>query len=296
MNQDASETSLKKGILGMNAKEFGLVNFGIILVAAGVYFFKYPNNFSMGGVSGISVILSALIPDISTATISAIINMALLALGFAVFGRNFGARTAYATTVLSLEVWLLEYFFPMAEPFTDLPLLEMLYAIALPAVGAAFLFNTHASTGGTDIIAMIVKKHSSLDIGKALMASDLVITLLCFPVFGSKTGLLSLMGLLTKGLIVDSFIESLNQVKYFTIITVHGEEVGKYVTAKLRRGATIFKAKGVYSDLEKSVIITAVDRVQAVQLRDYVKAIDKKAFILITNTSQIIGKGFHSAF
>ena len=163
----------------MNRKirDFLLLTGGTILVAIGLYYFKMPNHFSTGGVSGISIILGALIPGLSTGTINFIINMLLLLLGFLVFGKGFGAKTAYSSILMSGIVWVLERVQPMNAPFTDEPLLELFFAVGLPAVGSAILFNINASTGGTDIIAMIVKKYSSIDIGKALFISDCVIVI-----------------------------------------------------------------------------------------------------------------------
>ena len=205
----------------MNRKlrDFLFMTAGTILVAVGLYYFKMPNHFSTGGVSGIAIILGALIPGLSTGTINFIINMLLLLLGFLVFGRGFGAKTAYASMLMSSIVWGLERIQPMDAPFTDEPLLELFFAVGLPAVGSAILFNIGASTGGTDIIAMIVKKYSSVDIGKALFISDCVIVITACIVFGMQTGLFAIMGLVLKTLVVDMVIESINLSKCFILIS-----------------------------------------------------------------------------
>lgn len=276
-------------------KDFWIINLGTIILAIGVYFFKYPNHFAMGGVSGIAVLLAPFVP-ISATTISNILNIILLVVGFMVFGKGFGARTLYASSIFTVELALLEWLVPLKGPLTSMPLLEMTYAVLLPAAGSAILFNKKASSGGTDIIAMIVQKYSSLDIGKALLVSDVLITLGSFFVFDLETALMSVMGLLTKGLIVDSVIDALNRVKAFMIITTEGKAISDYITVELDRGVTLFDAHGYYSGEAKTVIITVVNSFEAVSLRDHVKSVDPHAFMLIQNTSQIIGRGFRSSF
>lgn len=205
----------------MNRKlrDFLFMTGGTILVAIGLYYFKMPNHFSTGGVSGISIILGALIPGVSTGSINFIVNMLLLLLGFLTFGKGFGAKTAYASVLMSSIVWVLERVQPMEAPFTNEPLLELFFAVGLPSIGSAILFNIGASTGGTDIIAMIVRKFSNVDIGKALFLSDCAIVVIACFVFGMQTGLFSIMGLVLKTLVVDMVIESINLSKFFTIIT-----------------------------------------------------------------------------
>lgn len=276
-------------------KTFGIVNLGVFLLSLGVYFFKFPNHFSTGGVSGISIILGNVIPFLSPATMMSIINILLLIVGFIFIGRGFGVLTAYCSLMFSFETWLFEKIYPMTAPFTDQPLLELCFAIMLPAVGSALMFNCNASSGGTDIIAMILKKYTGVDdIGKALLVSDSLIALSACFIFGIKTGLFSLLGLFLKAFVVDSVIESINLCKFFSIVTSKPEEVCDYVIHTLNRSATVINAEGAYSHEERSVVLTACRRGEAVKLRQKLKMIDSHAFMFITNTSEIIGKGFRS--
>lgn len=277
---------------GEKLKEFGWLTLGTTLMSVGIYFFKFPNNFSTGGVSGISVILGELIHRATPGSLVFSLNMILLAIGFLVFGKKFGIKTAYASVLMSSEIWLLEWFLPMSKPFTNEPLLELTFAVMLPAFGSALLFNMDASSGGTDVIAMILKKYTNINIGKALLLSDFFIVLCCFLVFGMQTGLFSLLGLSAKALVVDSVIESINLCKYFTIVTTKPHQVCDYIVNELKRGATKVDAEGAFTDEEKTIVVTVVKRAQGVKLQKHIKQIDSKAFVLITNTSEIIGKGF----
>ena len=275
-----------------SVQEFLLLNLGTVLICLGVYFFKFPNNFSIGGVSGMAVIIARYTQAISQATVMTIINMVLLLLGFLVFGRSFGFKTAYSTVLMSVVTQALEWLYPMEKPFTSQPVLELFFAILLPAVGSALLFNIVASSGGTDIVAMIFRKYTSLNIGRALMISDLLITLAACVAFGMETGLFSITGLLAKSLVIDYVIESINMCKYFTIVCEKPEEICRYIQQTLGHSATVVEAKGAYSGQQKYLILTVIRRYEAVQLRRSVKTMDPKAFMMITNTSEIIGKGF----
>jgi uncharacterized membrane-anchored protein YitT (DUF2179 family) len=273
-------------------KEFLLINIGVLIMSVGIYFFKFPNNFSIGGVSGISILMGGIFPGLKPGKFVLVTNMLLLIVGFMFFGKKFGIKTTYASIAFSAEIWLLEVIFPMTAPFTNQPLLELVFAVLLPAVGSAILFNNEASSGGTDVIAMILKKYTSLDIGKALLLSDSIITVSAIFVFGVEVGLFSIAGLLAKAFLVDSVIENININKFFTIITTKPDEICEFINNDLNRGATIQDAQGAFTHLPKTVIVTVVNRPQAVRLQRHIRSVDPDAFILITNTSEIIGKGF----
>lgn len=234
-------------------------------------------------------------PWLSPATMMWIINMALLAIGFIFLGRGFGVWTAYCSLAFSAETWLMEKFFPMESPFTHQPLLELCFAIMLPAVGSALLFNSGASSGGTDIVAMILKKYTGLDdIGKALFVSDGLIALSSCWLFGMETGLFSLLGLFLKAFVVDSVIESINLCKFFSIVTAKPDEICDFIIKDLNRSCTVVDAIGAYSHEGRKVVLIACRRGEAVHLRQRCKQVDPQCFMFITNTSEIIGKGFRS--
>ena len=275
-------------------KNFLLITLGTVLTAVGIYFFKFPNNFSTGGVSGISILLGKLVPFLSPAVSMWVINLILLLIGFLFFGRGFGLMTAYCSMLYSFLTWLFEVIYPMTAPFTDQPFLELCFAMMLPAVGSAILFNCNASTGGTDIVAMILKKYTSLDIGKALLVSDALLAFSACFVFDIRTGLFSLLGLIIKAFVVDSVIESINLCKYFSIVTSCPDAICDYIIREMNRSSTVIDAIGAYSHENRKVILVACRRSEAVRLRQYIKTVDPKAFMFITNTSEIIGKGFRT--
>ncbi len=274
-------------------KHFLLMTGSTLLMAVGTYFFKFTNNFTFGGITGLAVLV-AKTGLMSASDFNLIASMLLLIIGMIILGKKFAAKTAYCSILLSVTLSVLERICPMNHPLTDQPMLELCFAIALPAMGSAVLFNIGSSSGGTDIIAMILKKYSSFDIGHALLASDVLITAAGFFVFDVKTGLYSLLGLTVRSFMVDSFIESLNLSKYFNVVCDHPDNICDFIVHDLNRSASVCHAKGAYSGQDKYIILTALNRAQAVQLRNFIKKEDPNAFILISNTSEIIGKGFHS--
>ncbi len=272
-------------------REYGILTVATLLLVIGVYVFKFPNNFSFGGVTGIAVVLSK-ITALSASAYTFIINMALLAVGFIFLGTSFGIKTVYVSVLTSVGLSAMEKFFPMTGPLTDQPVLELIFAIFLPALSAAILFNVGASGGGTDIVAMILRKYTPINIGTALFLVDLGITIAACFVFDVTTGLFSFTGLMAKSLVIDNVIESINRCKCFNVICNNPEPICNFIRDELKRSATVYRAEGAFTHTPRTVILTVMKRGQAVQLRNYVRQVEPTAFMMITNSSEIIGKGF----
>lgn len=271
--------------------EYGLITFAVLLMDVGIYVFKFPNHFSFGGVSGLAVILNSLL-GIPASQINLVINLILLVFGFIMLGKGFGIKTTYATILSSLILSAMEWKFPLNAPLTHEPMLELLYAIAFPAVAAAILFYVNASGGGTDIIAMVLKKYTTVDIGMALLLTDTVIVSLSFLVFDVPTGLFSVCGLIAKSIFVDQTLDQMKLSKYFTIICDEPAPICTFIKDVLHRSATIYHAEGIYTHEGKTIILCALDPRQAVILQRYIRKTEPSAFIMITKSSETIGKGF----
>lgn len=272
---------------------FLLLNFGLAVLAAGVHFFKAPNNFAFGGTSGISILISSLTPfNVGTAML--LINAVLVVIGLVFLGPKRMGVTIYSSMALSVFVDLFERIWPMSAPFTDDKFLELCYAVILPAVGSAVVFNIGASSGGTDIVAMILSDKTSIEIGKALLLSDFLIALAAGGLYGVRTGMYCVLGLLAKAFVVDGVIENINIRKKITIVSQHPDEILEFIINDLKRGATVYTAHGAFSGRDEEVITTVLGRRQAVLLRNYIRRVDPASFITIVNSSETIGKGFRS--
>lgn len=274
-------------------KEYAVITAAVLIMDIGIYVFKFPNNFSFGGVSGMAVVICRFLP-FTASQINLFINLLLLLVGFAVLGRNFGVKTAYVTVLSSVLLNIFEKLFPMAHPLTDEIMLELCFAIILPALAAALLFFENASGGGIDIIAMIIKKYSTMNISTALLVTDLIVVILAFLIFDTLTGLCSVLGLMAKTLLIDKTIERMKLNKFFTIISNNPQPICDFITKDLNHSATLYDAVGAYSDQQRTVILTVVDVKQAVYLQRFIHDTEPTAFIAITKSSEIIGKGFMS--
>ena len=272
-------------------KDFLVMTLGSLLVAFGVYFFKIPNGFATGGVTGIGTILAKITP-ISAGIWIWGLNIVLLIIGFIFLGRGNGIKTVYCSMFYSAVTYLLEIVVPLNAPLTNQPLLELVYAMLLTSIGAAMIFNVDASSGGTDIAALILKKYTSIDVGKALLVVDFLVASSSFIIFNVQTGLFSLLGLFSKAFIVDGVIENLNVCKYFIVITEKREEISRYIIENLHHGVTASVVTGEFTNEEKVMLHTVCKRIEAVRLRKEIKNIDPHAFVIITSSSEIIGRGF----
>lgn len=184
--------------------------------------------------------------------------------------------------------------YPIDKPITNQPVLELVFSFMLLAVCSAIFFFMDASSGGTDIIALILKKYTSVSIGMALLLVDFAVVAISFFVYNPTVGLFSFAGFLAKSFFIDSVIESLNLCKYFTIVSDNAGTICDYIHKELNHSATIMSAEGSYSHEPKKVIMTVVNRDQALKLRKFVRSVEPHAFMMITNSSEIIGKGFRN--
>lgn len=274
--------------------EYTIITLSIIGMAVGIYFFKFPYKFAFGGVTGYASMVEKLTPLTAT-QFTNIANTLLLVLGFIFVGKSFGIKTIYASVILTICLWLFERLIPLSQPLTKEPFLEMVLAIFIPSVSTGILFNVGASSGGTDILAMILKKYTdSNDIGMMLFVVDVVAVVMSFFIFGVTNGLFSAVGLVGKSFIIDGVIENINLCKCFTIVCDDPEPICDFIIHKLNRSATVYEAKGAFAHNKKTIVLTTMRRTQAVKLRNYIKQVQPGTFMMITNSSEIIGKGFQN--
>ena len=274
-------------------EQYILISFGLALVAAGFYFFLVPNDLAVGGVSGIAMIINWYMPGLTIGAIMLVLNAILFIIGFIFIGSSFGVKTVYSSFALSGMIWGLENVFPMSGSITNDLFLELIVGILIGAVGMGIVFNQNASTGGTDIIAKILNKYFHLDIGKSLLLADFLVTILAGIAFGPKIGMYALLGVIINGFIIDAVIAGMNICKKVEIISSKGEDIKRFIIEELNRGATLYTAKGAYTNDEKEVINTVLGKKQFIKLKNYIKEIDKKAFIITYNVHETLGEGFH---
>ena len=268
-------------------KSFLYISAGVIMVAIGIHFFLLPSKLSIGGATGMALVLSKYIP-LSTGALLVVVNIVLFALGFLIIGNKFGVKTVCASLGLSATVWLLEIFIPIKEPIVHNTFLQLIIAVLLYGTGAGLVLNQYASTGGSDIFAMIFQKYTGLDLGKGCLITDFVITLFAGFAYGTEIALFSLVGVIMNGLVIDSTIEGMNSSKYCVINTDNPEALCKFLV-ELGRSANVYKATGAFTKAERSVIQTVMSRRDFVKLKNFLSKNDEKAFMVVTNAHSVFG-------
>jgi len=275
-----------------NIKRFMLINLGLLIMTLGMYFFLIPSNLAVGGATGLAMILSYLIPSIPMGVILAALNIILFITAFIVLGKEFGGYTVYASLALSGMIGFFELVIPMTAPFTDDLFINLIFGILINGVGMGIVFNQNASTGGTDIIAKIINKYTHMDIGKSLLASDFFITIFAGLVFGARLGMYALLGIVINSLVIDKMIAGFNVKINMLIISAELDSINSYILSDIGRGTTIYHGEGGFSNEDKRIINTIVSRSEYIKIRDFVRNIDKKAFVSVSYVTEVEGEGF----
>ena len=292
--ETSAEMTLREKVMKY-VKQYVLITLSISIMSVGVYFFKFPNNFVFGGVTGTAALVAKLTP-MSASAFSSAANLVLLVVGLIFLGKEFAMTTGYATFVMSVELMVFEKICPLSGPLSDQPMLDLLFAIALPAIASALLFNVGASSGGTDIIALIVEKHTHIhSIAVALFITDLFMVIAACFVFDLYTALYSFVGLTVKSLVIDAVLEKIKMCKAILIICDDKDPICDFVMRKLVRGATYTPCYGAYTDRPHYMIYTTLTHREALQLQAFIHKENLNAFISMLSTTEVFGKGFNHA-
>jgi len=274
------------------AKRVALITAGLLIMTVGLGVFILPSKLASGGLTGLSLVLHHLFPFITVGSMMLIGNIFLFILGFALIGRQFGGYTIYASLMLSAMLDVFSRLFPMDGPPTDDLFINLFFGTLISAVGMAIVFNQNASTGGTDILARILTKYSTLDIGRALMIIDMFVVALATMVFGVRLGLYALLGVMINGLIIDHLIMGFKTRFLVVVMSDKLEEINEYVGQTLDRGATLYHAEGAYERREKHVLHTIVNKNQYILLKQHVHKVDPHALLSVTTVQEVFGEGF----
>lgn len=267
-------------------KEFLLITVGTVIVAAAVFFFMLPSHVSVGSGAALAMVLSNFIP-LTVSTITLIMNVGLLIIGFILVGAEFGVKTVYCSILMPLVMGLFEIVFPNFQSITQDPLLDVICYILVVGVGLAILFSRNASSGGLDIVAMILNKHLHVDLGQAMSTAGLLVALSSALCYDSKTVVLSLLGTYFGGMVVDHFIFGINIKRRVCVISSELDVIVDYVLHDLHSGATLNEIIGAYDHTPRTEMITIVDKHEYKQLMDYVRKVDPKAFVTVYSVSDM---------
>lgn len=271
-------------------KKYLLITIGVLLLAAALQFFYYPNGIAAGGVSGLALIVNT-VTGIPAGIVMTICNVVLFTLAFIFIGKEFVARSIYAAFGLSIILSLLESLFPNVSITSD-PILATICGSALSALGIAMVFEQNSSTGGTAIVAKLFNKYFKIDIGKSLLIADCFVVVLALVVFGVEKGLYGLLSCFILGFMIDKIIEGFNDCKQLIIITSKYDELREFILNSVDRGCTKIVGKGAYSNEDVTILYVVVSRKEFIVLKNQIKQIDPKAFITVNDAKEVLGEGF----
>lgn len=266
-----------------------VITFGTMIIAAAVFFFLIPSHLAISSISGLAVVLSEILPW-SVSTITLVINVALLILGFCLIGPEFGAKTVYTTILLPTFLGILERIFPENKSLTGDALTDMLCYCFCVSVGLAIVFNRDASSGGLDIIAKLMNKFLKMDLGNAMSMAGMCVAVSAIFVYDIKTVILSVLGTYLNGIVLDYMIFGSTLKKRVCIVSKKETQIREFILHTLHSGATLYHAYGAYSDDPHLEIITIVDKNEYRKLMHYITETDPDAFVTVYTVNSIMYK------
>ena len=267
-------------------KEFTIITVGTAIVAAAVFFFMLPSHVSVGSGAALAMVLSNFIP-LPVSTITLIMNVGLLIIGFLLIGPEFGVKKVYCSILMPLLMGVLENVFPDFQSITQDPLLDVICYILVVGVGLSILFPLNASSGGLDIVAKILNKYLRMDMGRAMSVSGIAVALSSALCYDTKIVVRSVLGTYFGGLIVDNFIFGNNIKRRVCVISPKLDEIVEFVLKDLHSGATLNEIIGAYDNTPRREMITIVDKHEYRRLMDYVRQVDPKAFVTVYAVSEM---------
>lgn len=250
------------------------------LVAASVYFFLIPSDLPLGSISGLAMLLSKVLP-LSMATLTMILNVSLLILGFILLGREFGIKTVYTSILLPAVMGVFEKAFPNPTSLMGDVMSDLLVFSLFVSIGQAILFNLNASSGGLDIVTKILNRFFHIDMGKAAIWSGMVVAGSTIFFYDVRTAILSIFGTYLSGVVLDHFIFGFNERKRVCIISPHEDEIKNFILKDLDAGCTIYEAHGAYDDRTRREIVSIMDKAKYKKLLDFISKIDPTAFVTV---------------
>ena len=270
-----------------NIIEFLYITVATVIVAASVFFFLVPSQVSVGSISGLAIVIANYIP-LSVATLTMVMNVGLLIIGFLLIGRDFGLKTVYTSILLPVAMGIFEKIFPNNQSLTGDQTLDTICYCAFVSIGLAMLFNRNASSGGLDIVAKLLNKFFRMELGKAMSFAGMAVALSSALVYDKKTLILSILGTYFNGLVLDHCIFGSTIKKRVCIISQKEKEIRDYILYELHSGATLYKAYGAYSGNEHTEINTIVDKNEYMKLINFVTKVDPKAFVTVYAVSEMM--------
>lgn len=267
-------------------KEFLIITFGAFLAAAAIFFFMLPSHIVVGSGTALAMVASNFIP-LPVSVLSLALNIILLIVGFLLVGPSFGGKTVYTSLMVPTFIGLFEWIFPNFQSLTEDPLLDLVCYALVVGIAMAILFSRNASSGGLDIVAKILHKYFSIELGQASALAGMAVSLTSALCYDTKTVVLSVLGTYFGGIVVDHFIFGLNIKRKVCVISLKLDEIVQFILHDLHSGATLNEIIGAYDNTPRREVIAIVDKHEYRKLMEFVKKVDPKAFVTVYSVNEI---------
>ncbi len=268
--------------------EYFKITIAMFIISFSIYFFLIPSGIVVGSISGLAMVIHQMIP-FSISAITFVLNIGLLVIGFIFIGKEFGTKTVYTSILLPVFLGIFEFLFPVVHSLTNNSVYDLISYTLIIAFGQAILFNVNASSGGLDIVGKIVSKYSHMDIGKALNICGAVTAMSSILVYDVGTLVVSLIGTYANGLAIDYFIGGFNKKKKICILSEDYEQIKDYIINTMKRGATLYLAKGAFDQQERVELVTIMTTSEYKRLLDYLHKSNYKSFVTVSTVNEVIG-------
>ena len=268
--------------------EYFKITIAMFIISFSIYFFLIPSGIVVGSISGLAMVIHQMIP-FSISAITFVLNIGLLVIGFIFIGKEFGTKTVYTSILLPVFLGIFEFLFPVVHSLTNNSVYDLISYTLIIAFGQAILFNVNASSGGLDIVGKIVSKYSHMDIGKALNICGAITAMSSILVYDVGTLVVSLIGTYANGLAIDYFIGGFNKKKKICILSEDYEQIKDYIINTMKRGATLYLAKGAFDQQERVELVTIMTTSEYKRLLDYLHKSNYKSFVTVSTVNEVIG-------
>lgn len=283
-------------------KHWFYIILGAALVSIAFVLFITPYQIVPGGVYGAGVVFNYMFPSLEVGTYGLLLDVPLLLISFWLFGGKFGVKTITAALIIPVIMDSLTYIIGDKNPvtmlggsinLTDDILLACIFGGVIMGAGVSLILKSHATSGGTDIVAMIVSKYMHIPISKSLLMVDSLVVAFGLIVFGDwKVPLYSLITIYVSTKVIDLIIEGGSGDKLLFILSSRNEEIRNYIIDDLSRGGTFVKSAGMYTDSPKDMIFVVVSRREVTLMQDFVRKCDPNSFMVVVNAHETLGDGF----
>lgn len=271
-----------------------LITIGAFILASGFVLFITPYKIIPGGVYGISIVLHYLIGT-PVGLVALAFDIPLTIIGVKMLGPRFGYKTVLGFTLTAVFTDTLTYFWGFKPLVVGDALLSSIFGGVLVGLGLGLIFRSKATSGGSDIVAMIIAKYTAIPLGRLMIYVDSCIVLLGLIVFRDwKIPLYSWIVIFITGKVIDIILEGVSHDKSIFIISEKHDEIRDKIIKNLNRGGTFIDGKGMFNNADRKIIFTVVNRRELLLLEEYIHRIDPKAFLTVLDATEILGEGFKS--